>query len=151
METLKYKIIKTESQYFRYCNALEEILDSGKKSRAKQDEIELLTLLIEKYDQEHNTFTDADPIELLKSLMKDHKMKSVELARLLKVSTGLVSDMLNYKKGLSKETIRILAEKFRLNQEAFNRPYKLKSEYTQHLRNASVMNTQKKLSLASYN
>ncbi len=74
METLKYKIIKTESQYFRYCNALEEILDSGKKSRPTQDEIELLTFLIEKYDQEHNRFTDADPIELLKSLMTDHKM-----------------------------------------------------------------------------
>lgn len=135
METLKYKIIKTESQYFRYCNALEEILDSGKKSRPTQDEIELLTFLIEKYDQEHNTFTDADPIELLKSLMTDHKMKSVELARLLKVSTGLVSDMLSYKKGLSKETIRILAEKFKLNQEAFNRPYKLKSEHNRHLSN----------------
>jgi HTH-type transcriptional regulator/antitoxin HigA len=135
METLKYKIIKTESQYFKYCSALEEILDSGKKSRATQDEIELLTFLIEKYDQEHNTFTDADPIELLKSLMTDHKMKSVELARLLKVSAGLVSDMLSYKKGLSKETIRILAEKFKLNQEAFNRQYKLKSEYKQHLSN----------------
>lgn len=149
METMKYKIIKTKSQYFKYCNALEEILDSGKKNRATLDEIELLTFLIEKYDQEHNTFTDADPIELLKSLMRDHKMKSVELARLLKVSTGLVSDMLGYKKGLSKETIRILAERFKLNQEAFNRPYKLKSEYNQHLRNASVMNTKKKLAMAS--
>lgn len=146
---MKYKIIKTESQYFKYCNALEEILDSGRKNRATQDEIELLTFLIEKYDQEHNTFTDADPIELLKSLMREHKMKSVELAHLLKVSKGLVSDMLSYKKGLSKETIRILAEKFKLNQEAFNRPYKLKSEYNQHLRNASVMNTKKRLATVS--
>ncbi len=56
--------------------------------------------------------------------MQDHKIKSIELARLLNVSTGLVSDMLNYKKGLSKDTIRILAEKFKVTQEAFNRPYK---------------------------
>ncbi|MFM9837422.1 MAG: type II toxin-antitoxin system HigA family antitoxin [Cyclobacteriaceae bacterium] len=145
MEALKYKIIKSESQYINYCNELEEMLDSGKKTRTTKDEIELLTFLIEKYDQEHNTFSDADPIELLKSLMKEHKIKSVELAHLLKVSTGLVSDVLSYKKGLSKETIRILSERFKLRQEAFNRPYKLKSGFNQHLKNASVMNTTKEL------
>lgn len=123
METLKYKVIKTKRQYTNYCNVLEQMTESGNRSQDVKDEIELLSFLIEKYDQEHNSFDNADPIELLKSLMKDHKMKSVELARLLNVSTGLVSDMLNYKKGLSKETIRILSEKFKLNQEAFNRPY----------------------------
>jgi hypothetical protein len=52
--------------------------------------------------------------------------KAVDLAKLLQVSEGLVSDMLNYKKGLSKDTFRILSERFKLNQEAFNRPYALK-------------------------
>lgn len=148
METLKYKIIKTDTQYNKYCDQLEELVDSGKKTKAIQDEIELLTVLIEKYDAEHNTFEDTDPIELLKYLMKEHKMKSVDLADLLGVSTGLISDMLNYKKGLSKETIRILSQRFKLNQEAFNRPYKLKSEFNSHLRNASVMNTHKELVVA---
>lgn len=120
-----YKVIKTKQQYTNYCNVLEQMTESGNRSRDVRDEIELLSLLIEKYDQEHNSFDDADPIELLKSLMKDHKMKSVDLAQLLNVSTGLVSDMLNYKKGLSKETIRILSERFKLSQEAFNRPYHL--------------------------
>lgn len=125
METLQYKIIKTDAQYNRYCDTLEALIDSGRKTRAVQDEIDLLNLLIEKYDTEHNTFNDADPIELLKALMKEHKMKAVDLAKLLNLSEGLVSDMLNYKKGLSKDTIRILSEKFKLNQEAFNRPYEL--------------------------
>jgi len=53
-------------------------------------------------------------------------MATVGLAKLLHVSEGLVSDMLNYKKGLSKETIRILSERFKLSQEAFNREYKLR-------------------------
>lgn len=137
MEALRYKMIKTESQYINYCKELEKILDSGKKTRAVKDETELLTFLIEKYDQEHNTLADAHPIELLKSLMRDHKIKSIELAQLLKVSTGLISDMLNYKKGLSKETIRVLSERFKLRQEAFNRPYKLKLEFSQRLKKAS--------------
>jgi HTH-type transcriptional regulator / antitoxin HigA len=80
--------------------------------------------------------------------MYEHKMKAVDLAKLLRVSKGLVSDMLHYKKGLSKETIRILSERFKLNQDAFNRPYKLKLAENARLKNASVMNTKKKLTPA---
>ena len=149
MEILQYKIIKTDAQYNKYCDALEALVDSGKKTKAVQDEIELLNLLIEKYDAEHNTFDDADPIELLKSLMKDHKMKAVDLANLLDVSKGLVSDILNYKKGLSKETIRILSERFKLNQEAFNRPYELHVPVSPKFKDAKMMNTRKKLATAS--
>lgn len=135
VKTLQYKIIKSDAQYNKYCDIMESLIDNEKKTKAIQDEIELLNLLIENYDEKHNTFQDADPIELLKSLMKDHKMKAVDLARLLFVSEGLVSDMLHYKKGLSKETIRILSEKFKLNQEAFNRPYKLNGLQGQRKKN----------------
>lgn len=149
METLQFKIIKTDAQYNKYCDALEALVDSGKKTKVVQEEIELLTLLIEKYDADHNTFEDANPIELLKSLMKDHKMKAVDLANLLDVSEGLVSDILNYKKGLSKETIRILSERFKLNQEAFNRPYELHVPVSPKFKDARMMNTRKKLATAS--
>lgn len=149
METLQYKIIKTDAQYNKYCDILETLVDSGKKTKAVQDEIELLTLLIEKHDADNNTFNDADPIELLKSLMKDHKMKAVDVANLLHVSEGLVSDMLNYKKGLSKDTIRILSERFKLNQEAFNRPYELHVPVSPKFKDAKMMNTRKKLATAS--
>lgn len=148
MEALKYTVIKTERQYFDYCNKLEALTDSGKKTKAANDEIELLTLLIEKYDEAHNTFKDADPIELLKSLMKDHKMKAVHLATLLGVSEGLVSDMLKYKKGLSKDTIRILAERFKLSQEAFNRPYKLKISERPKMRKSTEVNSKRSHAVA---
>jgi HTH-type transcriptional regulator/antitoxin HigA len=125
METLVYKIIKTKSQYHKYCDRLELLLDLSKKSKDVIEQIELLHLLIDKYDEEHNSFDDLNPIELLKALMKENNMKAVELSTLLNVSEGLVSDMLNFKKGLSKETIRILSERFKMNQAAFNRPYEL--------------------------
>jgi len=146
MSALKYTIIKSKTQYTQYCKNLEELLDSGSKSKAVNDEIDLLTLLIEKWDESHNTFDDLDPIELLHSLMTDHKMKAKDLVDLLEVSKGYVSDILHYKKGLSKDVIRKLAERFKVSQEAFNRHYKLIVPENSHLRNASVMNTAKKTS-----
>jgi HTH-type transcriptional regulator/antitoxin HigA len=124
---LKYKIIKSKSQYKEYTNILEELVVTNHKKKEVKEEIELLTLLIEKWDDEHNTFEDVDPITLLQSLMEEKNLKAKDLVQLLGVSKGLVSDILNYKKGLSKEIIRHLAEYFKVSQEAFNRPYRLKN------------------------
>ncbi len=126
MQTLKYKVIKSREQYNKYCKMLEILLDSGSKSRLIADEIDLLTLLIEKWDEEHSTLHEIDPIRLLHSLMTDHNMKAKDLTDLLGMSKGYISDILHYKKGLSKDVIRKLAERFKVSQAAFNRPYKLK-------------------------
>ena len=149
MEKLTYKIIKSEHQYHEYCNILEELVTTKKKSKVQQEVIELLTLLIEKWDEEHNTLAEADPIELLRYLMTENKLKSVDLAKLLAISPSLVSDILNYRRGLSKEIIRKLSERFKVSQELFNRPYKLVSAYNTLLKDAGVMNTRKKLQKAS--
>ena len=143
---IKYTIIKSKEQYARYCDQLQTLI-SSESSEALQDEIDLLTLLIEKYDEEHNTFNQADPIALLRSFMHDRQLKAHDMCIILGISKGYVSDILNYKKGLSKEVIRKLANYFKVRQEAFNRPYKLVSPINIHLRNASVMNTTKAVSL----
>ncbi len=143
METLKYSIIKTEEQYNNYCTALEELLVQNKESLT--DEIELLTLLIEKWDAENNSFEELDPVELIKVLMEENNLKAKDLIEILGLSKGTISKILNYHKGLSKETIRALSEYFKVSQEAFNRPYKLINEVNKHFRNASLMNTRKEL------
>ena len=146
---IKYIIIKNKTQYDQYCDQLETLLVQ-ENSEAFQDEIDLLTLLIEKYDEEHNTFKETDPIALLRSFMQDHQLKPQDMTGILGISKGYVSDILNYKKGLSKEVIRKLADHFKVRQEAFNRPYELASPGNVHLRNARVMNTTKRLKYAKH-
>ena len=76
METLKYKVIHTSKEYQAYCTILENLVGAQDMTPSLQDEIELLTLLIENWDAAHNTFHDVDPIQLLKSLMKSNGLKS---------------------------------------------------------------------------
>jgi len=147
METLKYTIIKNKKQYNQYCAVLEDLVTCSKKGKAAQDEIDLLTLLIEKWDEEHNSFHETDPIRLLQSLMAEHHLKPKDLVNILDLSKGYVSEILNYKKGLSKDVIRKLAAYFAVSQEGFNREYKLKVAENAHIRNASVMNTRKEMAL----
>lgn len=128
MNQLKYTIIKSKRQYNEYCKILEDLAFQNSKSARIQDEIELLTLLIEKWDQEHGQFMDLDPVSLLKSFMDAHHIKAIELSGILGISRGYMSDILHYKKGLSKEVIRKLSSFFKVRQDAFNRAYDLKQQ-----------------------
>ena len=145
METLKYKIIKSQAQYKKYCSSLEKLIETKAKNKAIKDEVELLYALIEMWDNQHNSFEHVGPIELLRNLMAEKDIKAKDLADILDVSKSLVSDILNYKKGISKKIIRSLAKYFNVNQEAFNRTYRLKSPYNSKLKHARVMNTEKVL------
>jgi HTH-type transcriptional regulator / antitoxin HigA len=123
---LQYTLIKSEKQYFKYCDEVEALLELKKRTKEQEDLIDLLTLLIEKYDDDHDTSEDLSPVELIKYLMQENKIKPVNLAQLLGISKSLMSDILNYRRALSKTMVRKLAERFKMQQEAFNRPYWLK-------------------------
>jgi HTH-type transcriptional regulator / antitoxin HigA len=144
METLKFTIIKNKEQYNEYCNILEELILNDQN----QDEIDLLSLLIEKWDNDNNTLKDADPIELIKALMAEHRLKAKDLIEILNLSKGTISKVLNYQKGLSKETIRKLSDYFKVSQEAFNRPYKLEIEHNRNLKKTHQMSKSPKIAEA---
>jgi len=141
-----YTIIRTEKQYFKYCDHLQQLVT--RKGKKRLDDIELLTLLIEKWDSENLPTIDSNPIELIKALMTQNNLKSVDIAEILGVNKSTVSRILNYQKGLSKSSIRILANHFAISQESLNQPYKLKHEVNKKFKNASLMNTKKKLEVA---
>lgn len=61
--------------------------------------------------------------------MEGNGLKAKDIAELLKLSKGTVSKMLNYQKAFSKQSIRILADHFKVRQEAFNKPYELKGRH----------------------
>ena len=117
---LKYSIIKTEKQYKSYCKIVRELLLLKIKSKIIDQEIELLTFLIEKWQEDTWNLPEMNPIEVLKYFMKEHKMQSIELVKILGISKGYVSDILNYKKGLSKNVIRKLSERFNLKLKTIN-------------------------------
>ena len=124
--TVKYTIIKNLEQYNKYCNKHESLTlkDDDKYS----DELELLELLIEDYDQrimiEKNK--KLNPVELLKSLLKDSSISQTELSKSINVSRQLISDVLSYRRNISKDMMVKLSKYFSMSQEAFSREYDLK-------------------------
>jgi HTH-type transcriptional regulator/antitoxin HigA len=143
MSSLKYTIIKTRKQYDEYCLKLTK-LDGAQPSKAVDDEMALLELLIDTWEKENFTPIQMDPIQLLHSLMQNQNMSRSELIGLLGIGKSALSQILSYKRGLSKTVIIKLGERFKVSQEAFNRPYRLKVAVFNRNKNMKVLNIGKK-------
>ena len=122
---MKLSVIKTEEQYKRYCELLWRLMKEQPRNDSGSDDIEHLSLLVEHWDRNHDPVQKSDPIELLKFLMDNHGLNQNDLVKILGIGKSAVSQILNYKKGLSKNVIRTLSEHFKVTQKAFNRPYAL--------------------------
>ena len=124
---MKYKIIKSLAQYNEYCNIHESLIIEDNKELV--DEIELLELLIEDFDQRimRERADGLNPVELLRTLMSENNITQTELAKSIDISRQLINDVLGYRRNISKGMIKKLSNYFSMNQEAFSREYELKS------------------------
>ena len=145
---MNYTIIKSKKQYQEYCAKVMD-LASKKTTKAIEDEMELIELLIDNWEKDIYASKKKDPIELIKSLMENHNMKAADLVGILNIQKSAVSQILSYKKGLSKDVIRKLSEYFKLSQEAFNRSYELVSTANRGHITERMMNNPKKLVVAA--
>ena len=128
MSELKYTVIKSDEQYYEYCDRLEELVSSDLIDEGSIEEYELLYLLIKTWDNENLSIPEMDPVEFIKSLMEDHDLKQADLVEIAGVGKSTVSEILNYKKRMSKSVIRNIADHFKVQQEALNKKYRLEGE-----------------------
>lgn len=126
MEDLKYKVIKSDEQYYAYCNRIEELLETGLNTRNEIEEYELLYVLITDWDEIHRLGDSFDPIQLIEAYMQERDLNQSQLAKACNVTKGYISEILNYKKELSKTMIRKLSDFLHIRQEVLNRSYELK-------------------------
>jgi len=103
---MQTKLIKTEKQYQEALERLEVIFDATKNSK-NADELELLSFLIEKYEQENHQIDLPDPIEAIKFRMEQLGYKQKDLAKVIGLKSR-VSEILNRKRKLTIEMIRKL-------------------------------------------
>ena len=125
MEALPYTVISSQNQYNAYCERLADLIRIKNKTRAELDTISLLGLLIKRWDEEQRPLSDGDSVEFLRSLMKQNNIKASDLAAGVGISKSLLSDILHYRRRLSREVIRKLASRFNVSQELLNKPYNL--------------------------
>ena len=112
---MNIKPIKTKREYNRALKRLEEIFDA-RPGTANGDELEVLSILIEKYENEQLFIDHPDPIEAISFRMEQMGYKPKDLANMIGYKSR-VSEILHKKRKLTLEMIRILSRELKIPAE----------------------------------
>jgi len=118
---MRIKPIKTEKDYENALERLEHIFDAKLGTEAG-DELEVLSILIEKYEKENFPIGMPDPIEAIKFRMEQLGMKQKDLAKVVGFKSR-VSEILNKKRKLTIDMIRNLNQELNIPTEVLIQNY----------------------------
>jgi HTH-type transcriptional regulator/antitoxin HigA len=118
---MMFKLIKTKKEYQSALERLENIFDA-KPGSADGDELEVLVLLIDKYEQEHYPIDFPDPIEAIKFRMEQLGFSQSDLANIIGLKSR-ASEILNKKRRLTLEMIRNLHDALHIPTDVLIQTY----------------------------
>ena len=117
------KPIKTESDYRAALKRLEDIFDA-KLGTPESDELDILGLMVDDYENKHYPIEAPDPIEAIKIRMEEMHLKQVDLIPEIG-GKSRVSEILNRKRRLTVDMIRKLATRLNLSANILIQDYQL--------------------------
>lgn len=123
---MELKPIKSDQDYRNALNRLEVIFDAPMESK-EGDEAEILSLLIENYENEQYPILPPDPIEAIKIRMEELNMRQKDLVGVIG-GKSRVSEILNRKKKLTVDMIRELERILQISASVLVNNYELSTK-----------------------
>jgi HTH-type transcriptional regulator/antitoxin HigA len=111
-------VIHTESENDRCTAVLENLLRQKKRTAEEKRLAELLTLLIEDFEEKEYALPAGNSIDMLRHLMDSNHLRQVDLLDVFGTAS-VVSEVLKGKRELSKAHITKLSERFHLSPALF--------------------------------
>ena len=118
---MNLKPIKTKKDYQQALERL-EVIFAAKKGAPEGDELEILGILIDQYENEHFAIDLPDPIEAIKFRMEQLGYTQNDLATVVGLKSR-ASEILNKKRKLSLDMIRQLHEKLNIPTDVLIQAY----------------------------
>lgn len=117
LETLP-AVIQCEADYDRLAAAMNKLAVKPRLSPEEDRLLDLLSALVEAYDQKHYAIPQATPAMVIRMLMQDRGLKNKNLEPVLG-SSGVTSEVINGKRTPSKAQVKALAQFFQVSPELF--------------------------------
>jgi HTH-type transcriptional regulator/antitoxin HigA len=113
------KVIRTDAENEKYLEVLYELdRRSSTLTQAERELADLLTLLVEDFEEKRYALPRTGPLEALRFLMDQHGLRQKDLAGVLG-TPSIVSEVLSGKRELNKDHIKRLSERFHVSPEVF--------------------------------
>lgn len=119
---MKITPIKNEKQYEEYLQRAYSLMQKDiKPDTDESDELELLTLLINEYEDENYPIPAPDPLEAIKFRLEQMGVKESYLSSI--IGSTRKSEIMSGKRKLNLSMIRKLSEKLHISADILIRPY----------------------------
>ena len=118
LTAFKPKVIKTQAEYDEAHRILVELIMLPSLSPEQIELRELIIVLLKEFDHKQPTPEPASPQEVLVYLMEEHHLKQADLVGKIG-SKGVVSEIVNGKRSISKSQAKVLAEIFHVSSSVF--------------------------------
>jgi HTH-type transcriptional regulator / antitoxin HigA len=115
----KPKEIQTEEEYERVLQQVEVLHFKKHKTPEERALYKLLVILISAYDEEHDPMPWSSPQQMLRYIMETSGTRQADLVELGIGSSGVVSEIVNGKRAISKEQAKKLGERFKVSPSLF--------------------------------
>ena len=112
------RVIHNDDELEAYTEALFQLTALETPSSVEMEAIELLTLLVERYEQEHYPIPAADPVSVVRFLLEKQNLTQRDLIPQFG-SESAVSMFLNRQRNLTLEQVRKLSTRFKLPADLF--------------------------------
>src|ERR1700730_13187225 len=112
------RVIHNDAELEAYTDALFQLTGLESPSRSELDAIELLTLLVERYEQEHHPIPAADPVSVVRFLIEQQNLTQRDLIPQFG-SESAVSMFMTGQRNLTLEQVRKLSARFKLLADVF--------------------------------
>ncbi|MBV9388213.1 MAG: hypothetical protein JOZ78_17470 [Chroococcidiopsidaceae cyanobacterium CP_BM_ER_R8_30] len=112
------KVISTEEENERALQVVEKLMAIKNRTLEQNTLLELLVTLIEKFEDEHYQLNASTPHSILQHLMEARGLKQADLVGILG-SRGVVSEVVNGKRDISKAQAKALGEFFHIPPTLF--------------------------------
>lgn len=120
---MQLKPIKTEADYEEALAKIDELWEAEPGS-PEGDLLDVLTTLVEAYEEKQHPILPPDPVEAILHMMESQGLERRDLERYLG-SRARVSEVINRKRPLSLNMIRKLQAGLGISAEILVRPYEL--------------------------
>jgi HTH-type transcriptional regulator / antitoxin HigA len=112
-------VIETELEYQRLL-ALAESLHFNKNRTLEEKKIyKLLVTLIEIYESQQYSIPASTPQEILQHIMESSGLRQTDIAEIIGASSGVVSQIVNGKRAISKAQAKALGHQFKVSPSLF--------------------------------
>lgn len=106
---MNIKPIRTERDYKAALKRIDELIAiDPKEGTVSFDELDLISTLVESYENIHYPIEAPDPVEAIQYIMEEKGLTQKDLVKYFNGSKSLVSAFLNGKRELSKSVIKSL-------------------------------------------